>query len=417
MKKTLSILVFLALLLSAFASCKAKPPALFGSLPLEEASSFHGQASFSGEHYSASGDIPKENPESPCPAPKSESSPTPSEDRRPLFERAQYDADFYGFSADARYYVADFDGAEASYAFRKRSGSYLFVRDEQALTDEEMNSEMAYYKSLKGWNEIQERVLFEKEDGVCLIWVEYEFIALQCCPEYTLLLFVDYTDTAMEEYTLSVYRYVQAPLEEYPLIAPEPEPIPVPKTEEEKKSEWLQWLVSVDMGNSYPMIYSGGTYPARYGKESPSPWELWPYNTETKEFSDSSHFHFLLLLDAMEFDAASGIRTEEYPYTWKVYYRKEGDPLFREQQVTPWGAITYGDYYLYRLQFEHYNDFTLAEDGGENVYELIFMIYDENNKMAAFYHEESVAWTNSSELFYNDAVSLGLAPARKGADQ
>lgn len=68
-----------AALLFGYTSCaRLDPPALFGSLPLEQASSFHGQGSFSGEHYSASGDIPKESPESPCPAP-SPSSPSASQ--------------------------------------------------------------------------------------------------------------------------------------------------------------------------------------------------------------------------------------------------------------------------------------------------------------------------------------------------
>ncbi|MBQ8236378.1 MAG: hypothetical protein IJZ37_06835 [Clostridia bacterium] len=69
---TACVLLGAALLCGCSSCARLKPPALLGSLPLEEESSYHGQASLSGEHYTASGE--RESIKLPTPAP----SPSPS---------------------------------------------------------------------------------------------------------------------------------------------------------------------------------------------------------------------------------------------------------------------------------------------------------------------------------------------------
>jgi hypothetical protein len=166
------------------------------------------------------------------------------------------------------------------------------------------------------------------------------------------------------------------------------------------------------------MVYSGGLYGGmKYGpteedkaNQSPSAFELWPYGTigDLSTVGENAHFHMCLTMDSSEFDGTPGIGTEDYGYKWVVYYREidsTGD--YAKFEGAPWGAITYGDNYLYRFDVYSAGFNPTLKDGGTNTYHMIFMIYDTNDELV-IWRDEMVDWTDSSELFLADTIAKGI---------
>ena len=196
-----------------------------------------------------------------------------------------------------------------------------------------------------------------------------------------------------------------------PTEEPTPTPTPSDKPEEPEKftSAWVEWLVD-DYGDTYPMAYQGSLYDiCNYDKDSmdASCWELWPYTD--KKVEDNTHFHACICISSAEFDGFTNIGTEEYEYTWKVFYRVDGsDDDYASFEGAPWGAITHGDNYLYRFAMCDYGaKFELAEDGSTQTYHVVMVILDKEGEIK-IWRDEWMDWTNSSQAYYEDAVELGL---------
>lgn len=196
-------------------------------------------------------------------------------------------------------------------------------------------------------------------------------------------------------------------------IEPTPEPTPAPPVDipepEKYTTEWLEWLVD-DYGEVYSMCWSGGLYNAIRYKDNmePSSFELWP--CDNGEVNENSRFFFCPFMNAAEFDGYTNLGTEEYEYTWKVFYREEGgEGEYGMVEMTPWSAILFGDNYLYRLNIHDYGevDMHLKEDGSTNTYHVIMVIEDQEGEIV-IWRDEFVDWTDSSEAFYQDALELGV---------
>ena len=183
-----------------------------------------------------------------------------------------------------------------------------------------------------------------------------------------------------------------------------------PEPEERYSTRWLEWLVDEDYGNKYPMVCSGGLWSGAAYAEGmePSAFELWP--CDNGEVNENSRFFFSPFMDAAEFDGYTNLGTEEYEYTWKVFYREEGgEGEYGMVEMTPWNAILFGDNYLYRLNIHDYGevDMHLKEDGSTNTYHVIMVIEDQEGEIV-IWRDEFVDWTDSSEALYQDALELGV---------
>ncbi|MBP3321412.1 MAG: hypothetical protein J6M12_03575 [Clostridia bacterium] len=182
------------------------------------------------------------------------------------------------------------------------------------------------------------------------------------------------------------------------------------ETEPEKyTTEWLEWLIN-DYGDVYSMCWGGGLYNGIRYKDNmePSSFELWPYYNG--EVTENSRFFFCPVMSAAEFDGYTNLGTEEYEYTWKVFYREsDGEGEYGMVEMTPWNAILFGDNYLYRLNIHDYGqvDMHLKEDGSANTYHVIMVIVDKQDEVV-IWRDEFVDWTDSSEAFYQDALRLGV---------
>ena len=196
-------------------------------------------------------------------------------------------------------------------------------------------------------------------------------------------------------------------------IEPTPEPTPEPPVDipepEKYTTEWIEWLIN-DYGDVYSMCWSGGLYNGiRYKDDmEPSSFELWPYTNG--EVTENSRFFFCPVMSAAEFDGYSNLGTEEYEYTWKIFYREcESDDDYKMVEMTPWNAILFGDYYLYRLNIHDYGevDMHLKEDGSTNTYHVV-MVIEDGQGQHVIWRDELVDWTDSSEAFYQDALKLGV---------
>ncbi|MBQ7847371.1 MAG: hypothetical protein IJX08_05720 [Clostridia bacterium] len=214
---------------------------------------------------------------------------------------------------------------------------------------------------------------------------------------------------------------------EAPVVSDEPseEPSEEPSSPEDEvteptpmySTEWLDWLTNVDMGDTYPMVYSGGLYGGmKYGpteedkaNQSPSAFELWPYTAgDLSTVGENAHFHMCLTMDSSEFDGTPGIGTEDYGYKWVVYYREiDSTDDYIRFEGAPWGAITYGDNYLYRFDVYSAGFKPSLKDGGTNTYHMIFIILDASTDELVIWRDEMVDWTDSSELYLADAITAG----------
>ena len=191
-------------------------------------------------------------------------------------------------------------------------------------------------------------------------------------------------------------------------------PPSLPEPAEKYSEEWLEWLTEEDDGYHYTKVTSGGFFAGiRYddGKYEmePSAWEIWPYTN--KEVTDKTHFHLCVHMKAEEFDGYTNLGTEEYEFTWRVYYRLKGsEENYRVVDgCLPWSAQAMGDQYLYRLSLHAYADVEmgLGENGSENTYEMLFLIFDSENELVVWY-KDAADWTDSSEALYQDALELGV---------
>lgn len=194
-----------------------------------------------------------------------------------------------------------------------------------------------------------------------------------------------------------------------PELTPSPSE-PMPEPEGKYSTRWLEWLVNEDDGASYCKAYNGGLYDKIYFEDGmePSAWEIRPFTNG--QISEDSRFHLLHYISAAEFDGISNFGTEEYEYTWKVFYREEGgEGEYGMVEMTPWSAILFGDNYLYRLNIHDYGevDMHLKEDGSTNTYHVVMVIEDGQGQQV-IWRDELVDWSDSSEAFYQDALELGV---------
>ncbi|MBQ8911581.1 MAG: hypothetical protein IJY89_03320 [Clostridia bacterium] len=173
-------------------------------------------------------------------------------------------------------------------------------------------------------------------------------------------------------------------------------------------NEWVEWLVE-DYGDTYTMAWSGSLYGGiKYDDTmDPSCWELWPYTD--KQIADNSHFHACICISSAEFDGFSNLGTEEYEWTWKVFYKVDGsDEEYKSFEGTPWGAITFGENYLYRFDMFTYGaEFSLDADGNAQTYHVVMVILDAEGNVE-IWRDELIDWTNSSQAYYDDAVKHGI---------
>lgn len=196
-----------------------------------------------------------------------------------------------------------------------------------------------------------------------------------------------------------------------PLSATEESSYMEPPTSESKNDDpalepdrfttsWLEWLVT-DHGVTYPMVWEGGLYGSiKYTEDmDPSAFEFMTYH---------NYFNLCMYMSSAEFDGYSSLGKEDYSYTWKVFYRPDGsDEDYESVEMVPWGAITFEDNYLYRLNLHDYGaKLSLKEDGSTQTYHFIFIILDQEGEIV-IWQEELVDWTDSSQAYYEDALAAG----------
>ncbi|MBQ7847783.1 MAG: hypothetical protein IJ344_05795 [Clostridia bacterium] len=325
-----------------------------------------------------------------------------------IFDLPQYKADFVGFSADLRYFVADFNQTPLTEKYGEL-GSYLFMLDE-SISDEELATVR---------ETLQKQGLLEKlfdTEGAKELLVE----ALKAQKEDIDLekLLLSFTEKADELLSLpAYYKLVEAPVEGYPLRSPV-------KTSDEPaekySTEWLEWLLNQDAGKAYPMVYSGGLYDrVFYSPElEASAWELWPYDVGGDQITENTHFHLNMYMDQSEFDGTVDLGLENYAYTWKIFYREaDSTQEYRSVTCTPWSAITYGYNFFYRLDLYSagMTDLKLKEDGSANTYHMIFIIFNEEGEQV-IWRDEMVKWTASSQKFLSKAIEHGVVEGTAPVD-
>ena len=361
-----------------------------------------GLPSLSDRHSSAESAPPTPEP-TPTPSQSPDlSSPSPAELPH-LFERAQFKADFCGYSRDKRYFVANFnlEGLGTS----RSKGSFLFVLDEQLSADLQPTlSERPFLPGTSKNSYKKESQLEGDGQSGCIVYTEYALYFLEDYPLADVVA-IEHFDID-ENSTISVYRYVKEPLKDLPLIAPIVviDPGPLDKFD----PYWLEWLID-DYGDTYPMVWEGGLYNGiKYAEDmDPSAFEIRPYTDKIP--NEFSHFHLCMYMSQDEFDGYTGLGKEGYPYTWKVFYRPDGsDEDYESVEMVPWSAITFGDNYFYRLNLHDYGaKLSLKEDGSTQTYHFIFIILDQEGEIV-IWRDELVDWTDSSQAYYEDALRLGI---------
>lgn len=197
-----------------------------------------------------------------------------------------------------------------------------------------------------------------------------------------------------------------------PLSATEESSYMEPPTSESKNDDsplepdsfttsWLEWMID-DYGDTYPRVWEGGLYGSiKYTEDmDPSAFEF---------MTSHNYFYLCMYMSSAEFDGYTGLGKECYPYTWKVFYRPDGsDEDYESVEMVPWGAITFGDNYLYRLNLHDYGaKLSLKEDGSTQTYHFIFIILDQEGEIVTW-RDELVDWTDSSQAYYEDALRLGI---------
>ena len=166
-------------------------------------------------------------------------------------------------------------------------------------------------------------------------------------------------------------------------------------------TSWLEWMID-DYGDTYPRVWEGGLYGSiKYTEDmDPSAFEF---------MTSHNYFYLCMYMSSAEFDGYTGLGKECYPYTWKVFYRPDGsDEDYESVEMVPWGAITFRDNYLYRLNLHDYGaKLSLKEDGSTQTYHFIFIILDQEGEIV-IWRDELVDWTDSSQAYYEDALRLGI---------
>ena len=341
--------------------------------------------------------------DTPIPAPQkikiSLTPPVPlEEDSRHLFERGTFDADFYGFSKDGKYFVANFEKE----GIRQKEGSYLFFVGRELKVHEEEKLDLS-----------NETMVLLRENQVCNIYEIYSLHYLEDDPTYGTLALRQKRKAAVggDVTYITLLHYVKQPLEDYPLVPPDPiSYVPNPY---DPLTEWLEWLCFEDMGGSskYPWV-NGNLYDVcdydGFGPLNVSAWELWPYVDFSVE--PQTRFHLNLMLNRAELDAFSDLGTDDYPYEWVTYYRpKDSTENFKMAKGGPWGTCPIGDYIIYRLPLMDYGcEMSLNEDGSTRAYHMVFFLLDKNTDEIVAWNDQYVDWTDSSEAYYKDALKHGL---------
>jgi hypothetical protein len=334
---------------------------------------------------------------------------SPEKDQRPLFERETFEAPFFGFTQDQKYFVANFK--EEGYNTEER-GSYLFLVGRE-LTAGEADTLTLDYKTM----------LLLREIGACCITEVYSLHRLKSAPNCDTLalrekqtIIVD--GHSFESSTVTLLHYIKEPLENAPLIPPEnfdPHPTyrPMP---ERFDTEWLTWLTEEDMGDSgkYPYVSTAGVYKTDYdgyeGPMTPSVWTLWPYDIEEQTYSEYSHFFLDLRLIYADVNAYTGLGTEGSPYEWKIFYRPAGSTEdYKRIEGSPWSASVGGNVVSIKFNLMDYGcEMSLNEDGSAKEYYMIFFLVEKDTDEIVVWTDLAVKWTDSSEAFYQDALRLGL---------
>lgn len=335
-----------------------------------------------------------------------------------LLDMEQYtDAGFVGFSADLRYFVADFRGTllEEQYG----AGCYLLMLNE-TITPETL---AGICQKLKAQGIYDQLFQVEKakeliNEGLSKLEKTPELKELILCyfDEETMGKISEFLATEQGGALLCLYRPVKAPVEGYPLR----NPAECTEPQEKYSTKWLEWLANTDNGTTYTRVWDGKLWDgANYSLETThSAWELWPYNGEDDTVEENSHFCLLPCLAQNEIDATENIGTEEYAFSWKVYYREEGSgEEFKCVQAQPWSSVPFAGYSLYRIDLYSagMTDLKLKEDGSASTYEMIFIIFDEEGNQLVW-RRESVKWTDSSEAFLNKAIEHGVVEGTAPVD-
>ena len=150
---------------------------------------------------------------------------------------------------------------------------------------------------------------------------------------------------------------------------------------------WLEWLTTVDQGNSYTKLN----------------WELcfsgW-------EFLISNQKFHLLVRDAdCLIDLWTYLGTEEYPYLWKTFYKvSDTEDDYKSVTGNPWSSYNGGP----ALTFYRYNlmDYGMEVPQVGQSYHMVFCIFDTDGNFVCW-AEITAEWTDSAQAAYDDAVAAG----------
>jgi hypothetical protein len=116
------------------------------------------------------------------------------------------------------------------------------------------------------------------------------------------------------------------------------------------------------------------------------------------------------MLNIAEVDAFTGLGTDDYCYTWKVFYKiADTEEDYKMVECTPWGTCQVDEYMLYRLNLMDYGcEMSLNEDGSTRSYHMVFLILNKDTGEVLAWNDQYVDWTDSSEAAYQDALKHGV---------
>ena len=194
---------------------------------------------------------------------------------------------------------------------------------------------------------------------------------------------------------------------------PQPSKDPTGEPADKYSADWFAWLLQ-NGKSKYPhaqsaKVLNGTDYARGYAS---SPFEIRPYDHETKSASPSSRFGLNLFI-AEEDLTNHGIDPEKVAFT--VFYKpKDLSQPYQSVLCTPETVEAYeenGYLYLLDLYSAGMNDLSLKESGYQNSYEMIFMV-QEYGKIC-LWADATVLFTKSSQAYLNDAIALEVVSQKE----
>lgn len=305
--------------------------------------------------------------------------------------------DFSGFTQGDAYFIADFDANPSKYSGAGRflfAKNKVFSKEEREELMKELSGEdviLASYKADEEGLPVEEYAVYPADENLSQIYISRKN------PE-----------TGEEE--LLLYDYVATPVNgELPVLPGEQIPdLSGLEQGDRYSTRWLEWLIYEDQGRIYPMLENGALYTSRYDNNpqyTPSPWSI---RTE----GIIARLALSLGLDGQEFAYAD--ETGER-YVWKVFYRDDKGDFSAAESSHPWKIKQLKSGY-YRMELDLFNyglNMMLKDDGSNNSYETVFIIEDTEGRILCWYCND-VAWTDSSEAYYAQAVETGIQEDHRG---